>query len=726
MAQKKLTSTLPDFPVAQWGGTNTAIKSAKDLDIGVSPSAVNWVTGWDPRKKIGDHIELRRGMAVLGNRILGSGQINGLGVASDLAGNQVPYFAYQGGTLMYYNAQTNANVQITTLPAAAASDYVSIEPFQGLGGNFAYVSSPNSSLYKSAVADPGSILDVTKSTMQGWINFAGGRMNLWNKNGNAPGSVNKTDVFQSGSDFSNYSQMGYYPQLLTQAETFGTGNGTQKTFNYTLQNQSGGSVNQVQVAGAISAGVSITGFTTGTQPLITTSAPHGITAGQFFIVDGMSGTFGTNFNKQILQAVAASGNLITVNLNTTGYSYAGGGDVYQAESFTDNQNGVMNSNLGGTGTINYITGAITVNFNTAPVNGGDILAAYFFQGLMTGVESFTVPADPGSSSPYVWPQRDGGGGVQTVQPFDGELYAFHNYRTWAIENDPNTYTNSNSIPYRNSIGTPYYKSAFPTGDGVIFIDTSIPAYPKFKILEVAPNTNIDTIEPEPLSDDLDLTQYGFSAPPVFFWNNYYLFACQNIVNGSTQSFNGSTFIMNTESGYWDRLDYQMSMFAQYYGMLLGGSSVSNNVFTLFSGFDDDGATINNFWTSGIYDLGWQGLKTTERFVIEGLMQPSQSLQIYVSYDEGPFTLVQTIKGTDPCVAQGNSQLVGSDTIGSQTVGSGAVYANPFQLDFGLNSDYYNYIQVQFVATGIGYIELDKYVLKCNHRKSMTLQPQNTL
>lgn len=732
MASTKNKTVIPDAVFDEWLGLNTAILSAKDLKPGESPASLNWITGWDPVNKRGDHIELRRGMALLGNRQLGSGGVTGLGVGIDLVGNQVPFWAYPGN-LMYYNAANQQNVQISTLPTSSLNDWFSIEPYQGIAGNFVYVSSPNSSLYKVDVSSPTGILDVTTETFQGNMSFIGGRMNLWNKNGQGQATVDKVDLFQSSVDLQNYSDLSYFPKTIFNpadagpAESVGTGTGSQRLFTHTLSNQNGGSVAQVMVAGAIQAGNAITAFNTAVNATLQTTTPHGIIKGQYFIIDGMTGAFGTQFNGLILQAVAVSPTTIQTNLNTTGYTWSSsGGFVYVSETFLDNQSGELVSNLGGTGTINYTTGALTVNFNTAPILNGDILTQYYYQPLLTGVEDFTVPGSPGSGSAAFWQQRDGGGPLNTVQPFSGSNFCFHLNKTWVVTNDPVTYTNSTNIPYRNNIGTPFYKSAFPTGDGIIFVDTSIPAYPKIKMLAIAPNTTDTTIEPLPISDNLNLTQFGFQQPPVTFWNQYNIFACQNILNGTIQSFNGTTFIMNTESGYWDQLDYQMALFAQYYGTLIAGSSISNNLFTLFSGFDDDGAPIINFWNSNISNLGWGGQKTTERFVVEGLMQPSQSLQIYVSYDQGPFTLVQTILGTDPCVSQGNQQLVGSNTVGSQTVGAGSVYANPFLLDFSLNSDYYNYIQVQLVATGIGYIEVDKYTLKLNHRKTMELQSLNSL
>lgn len=719
MAKKGSSGTqLDDFIVDQWGGLNTAIKSAKDLPLGVSPDSLNWITGWDPNQKKGDHIELRRGMALLGtNRNKGAGSVNGLGVGITISGIQIPFWSYRNN-LFYYNASSQLNVSSGTLSSAAVNDYISIEAFQGLAGAFVYVSSPNSSMYKVPTANPTSLYDITSGSFQGHINFTNGRMNLWNKTQN-PGQPDTLDRFQSSVDLATFSSAGFNQGIVA-----ATGDGSTKSFPFTLSPLT---LFGTIVIGAATEGATISGISAANEAIITTSTAHGLAVGSYLFVDGVASPY-SSINQVVLTVLATTINTLTVNYDTHSFgSYISGGNLYPAtEYFVDNQNGSLISNLGNVGTINYVTGAVTIAFSTAPINGEPVLVQTYNQAPEAGIEDFTIPASPGSGDPYLWPERDGGGSLNAIVPFSGSDYGLHSYRTWVNTNDSNTRGNSIDIPYRNNIGTPFYKSGYPTGDGIVYIDTTVPSDPKFQILTVAPNTTDQTVEPFHLSDSLDLSLQGFVAPPVIYWDKYYLFACQNIVNGSTQSFNGTTFIMNNESGYWDKLDYQISLFEKYYGMLLGGSSISNNVFTLFSGFDDDGSPINNYWTSGIYNLGFNGLKTTERFVIEGLIQPAQQLQIYASYDQGSFILIQTINGTDPCVSQGNPQLVGSDTVGSTAVGAGIVYANPFLLDFQLAADDYNYIQIKFVATKIGYVELDRWTLKLNQKKSMQVQPINTI
>lgn len=727
MAKKK-TTRLPDFVVDTWGGLNTAIKSAKDIEIGTSPDSNNWITGYDAIKKKGDHIELRRGQVLLGNsRNLENGFVSGLGIGIQENGTQIPFWTY-GNNLQYFNVVSGANVSISTLPVAGANDWISIERLNSIAGSFIYISSPNTSLYKIPVSDPTGIIDINNGepptgVIQGNLNFSNSRMNLWNKNGNTQAARDAIDLFQSEPDFSTYSALAGIAVSTGPGDTVGTGDGSTKIFGATLSKVP---VAQPLIAGAIGTGFTITAITAATQSLVTTSSNTGFTPGQYILIEGVVGTMGTALNGHICQVVQGGGEAFSINVDTTSLVYSSGGSAYATEYFTDDQNGDLVSNLGGAGTINYGTGAVSVTFNTAPLNAIVIQAQYYYQAPYTGVEDFVPDEGAGAGTAYIFPQRDGGGSLNAVQPFQGQLYCFHAYRTWVATTDPNAAAATTNIPFRNNIGTPFYNSAYPTGDGIVFLDNSTPAHPKFQVLSIAPNSTTDTVEPFDLAEMLDLSQYAFNAPVVFFWNNYYILCCQNLVNGSAQDFNGTMFIMNIDSGFWDRLDYTVSQLVQYNGTLLSGDSISDNLFTLFSGFDDDGSLIDNYWKSGVYNLDFEGLKKTERFEIEGLIQPAQMLDIYVSYDQGPFTLVQTINGTDACVSQGDPQLVGSDTVGSTVVGAGNITANPFLLDFQLASDVYNYIQVKFVAAGIGYIEIDRFALKYNNMKSIHVLPANTL
>src|SRR5258705_9953265 len=78
---------IPDFTVSQFGGLNTVIKDTKTLKPGIAVDSLNWTTA-----KYGDHIELRRGQALLGEtRVDGAGKITGLGVGVRYDGGMFPF-----------------------------------------------------------------------------------------------------------------------------------------------------------------------------------------------------------------------------------------------------------------------------------------------------------------------------------------------------------------------------------------------------------------------------------------------------------------------------------------------------------------------------------------------------------------------------------------------------------------------------------------------------------
>jgi hypothetical protein len=178
-----------------------------------------------------------------------------------------------------------------------------------------------------------------------------------------------------------------------------------------------------------------------------------------------------------------------------------------------------------------------------------------------------------------------------------------------------------------------------------------------------------------------------------------LLSFQQVRNGATDAFNSRTFLYNKKSGTWDLLDYGCSRLGEYNGSLIAGDSLTNNVFTLFSGFDDDGTTIPNYWTSGYTNLGYSGQKVTHRMVVDGLIQSAQNIDVYLSYDGGTFVKVYKILGNGSYVDTGKSIAVGTQTDGSKVLGGGGtVFANPFHVEFIINSPRYEYVRVKFVAS----------------------------
>ncbi|UPJ35850.1 hypothetical protein IVB45_02220 [Bradyrhizobium sp. 4] len=392
------------------------------------------------------------------------------------------------------------------------------------------------------------------------------------------------------------------------------------------------------------------------------------------------------------------------------------------ETFTDDRSGGMEGNLGGTGTINYATGAVSVTFATAPANLAAMTCSYYYETASSGgILDFSGSSNGQGKS---FRQDDGGGNLMAIYYIGNVAYCFHPLKTWQVTTALDD-TDSTNLHYRD-VGISYQRAAFQTPEGIIFADLSRPTDPKFRRLQVLQGTTNTTIEPLSISDALDLSGYAFDYCVAFRWGDYEMFCFQEKVNGTANTFNSKMLVRNTLSGSWDLLNYYASCLAEYNGTLIAGDSISNNVYTLFSGYDEDGDVIENYWKSGDLNLDSDRLKTTRRMVIAGLIQPDQNVDVSVSYDSGEFTKVYTIEGNASYVDSGIDTYIGGPTIGSKTIGSGgSSVAHPFTVDFPLNSDKYVYARIKFEATDIGFAQINDFTFKDNRDKGRKNLPVRT-
>ena len=625
---------IPDYTISKYYGLNTNIKDIKTLKPGISPDSLNWITGG----KEGDHIELRRGQALLGqtrNTDI-NGKVTGLGVGIRYDGVEIPFFSHTR-KVKYYDVTTDDNIEVGTnmLPAGASGEDVWMEKYQSLAGSFIYLGSPNSSVFKIPVANPDNAVDQSVTDPRFGVfhiglsrAFAGAKI------------TDKTGLFLSYVDKARLST---FTQVT--GEAYGTGDGTTKTFTHTLS--------------AI-------------------SAPK--TAMIIVVTDG-------------------------------------------TETFSDNKDGGLIGNLGGTGTVNYATGAVSVTFNTAPTNLQAITCSYYHETSTSGgILDFTGTA---ATQGAYYPQGDGGGNLMSIYDLNNIYYCFHKLKTYQYTQSLADTTNTN-LPYRN-IGIPYQRAAWQTPEGIIFADLARPTDPKFRRLQVLQGTTNTTIEPLPISDSLDLSAYDFDYCVAFRWGDYEIFCVQEKVVDVSNTFNSKMFVRNVLSGVWDVLDYYASCLMEYEGTLIAGDSISNNVFTLFSGFDDDSDVINNHWTSSDLDLQYDGLKTCRRMVMDGLIQPNQSLKVSLSYDGGAFSEVYTILGNGTYVDSGINTSIGSYTLGSKVIGGGGgSVAHPFEIDFPINSDKFIYVRVKVEALDVGYVSVNSFTFKDIRDKGRKNLPSRTI
>lgn len=625
----------PDFTLSTFYGLNTAVKDLKTLKPGVSPSSLNWITG---REK--DHIELRRGYARLGTtEQTGNGKVTGMGVGLRYDGDQVLWYSH-GRKIKYYDAVSDDSVEVSTdlLPTGADGEDVWMKPYQGLAGSFMYLGSPNSSVYKIPVANPGSAVDqVVANYRWGVFHIGQNRSFAGQRNGTTAGNNDKTGLYMSYID---KDQLSDFTQVTGEA---------------------------VGASGSTS----------------------------------YSGTL----------AVVGSGKTIMY----PSFTEAGG------ETLVDDRNGNLVGNAGSTGTINYATGAYTIQFNHVTV--GAVTVSYYHEtATSAGILDFSSGFANGQAKNLR--QDDGGGNLMAIFNINTIEYCFHLLKTWQLTTSLDD-TQTTNLPYR-TVGIPYPRAADQAPEGIIFADLSRPTEPKFRRLQVLAGTDIQTIEPVSISDALDLSGHAFDYCVAFRWGDYEIFCVQEKVNEVANTFNSVMYVRNVISGAWDKLNYYASVLAELNGTLVAGDSISNNAYTLFSGFDEDGDVIENYWTSSDLDLGSKNLKNCRRMVVGGLIQPDQQLKVSVSYDGGSYTEVYTIEGDGSYVDSGTNTYIGGPTIGSKVIGGGgSTVAHPYEVDFPLNSDRFIYARVKVEALGIGYVSVNFFTFKDIRDKGRKNLPART-
>lgn len=384
------------------------------------------------------------------------------------------------------------------------------------------------------------------------------------------------------------------------------------------------------------------------------------------------------------------------------------------ELFIDNRSGLLVGSLGGTGTINYITGVYSVTFNTPPTNGKRITASYYLEdATVDGVADFVInPTDTTNSAAQIFRQDDGGGRAMAVWPYQGVEYCLHVLRSWllniAVDSAGSTFNNQ---PYYEQIGIPYPRASFPTGDGLLFLNNANPQQPTVSILRIPEASTNLTVVPESISQDLDLSNLGVESAVIYRAGDYDIAAGRAVVDGLEQSYNSLTYIRNVNSDVWNLLDYSFTCLAEYGGQLISGDSLSANVFKLFSGLSDSGAIIRNHWKSAYTDLNIDGLKKVGYINLEGLIQRSQKLEVWISLDNGPYYYVYTILGTGPYVNTAGVVTIGTSMIGTNVIGGGSgattqFTANQYEIDIPIHTGKFEYISFMIKAIDVGYVSVD--------------------
>lgn len=366
------------------------------------------------------------------------------------------------------------------------------------------------------------------------------------------------------------------------------------------------------------------------------------------------------------------------------------------EVYTDNYDGTLTGSLGGTGTINYTSGVYTLS------NPGVGTADYQWEDSTDGgVADFSKSGTRLAGEGFIF-RQDTGGRLMTILSYGATEYCLHENNAWALTLTADD-TDATNLIFRENVGIANWRCAVATGKGIYYMDISDQTKPLFKILTLE-RTSSEVI-PITVSVNYDFADYRFDYGVMEEWDDFILIHCRH--KDSEQ--NNTTFIYSKIWKSIDRLDYFASCAAIYNGTYIVGDSVTDNVWTLFSGFDDDDASINSYWEGNLSKLGIENLKKNKELILQGLIAVNQSYKVYLNPDNSGYSEIGTIEGTGAYVDFNTAVYVGADTIGSQEIGGGGdgVYAYNYVHGLRTNVGKFREAKVKIVPQELGYISLSE-------------------
>lgn len=357
---------------------------------------------------------------------------------------------------------------------------------------------------------------------------------------------------------------------------------------------------------------------------------------------------------------------------------------------------------GPTGTINYTTGAFSLTFPTAPALAASIYATYVHENTNEdGITDFTYSATRLAGEGFRVPQDEGGDPILNVLIGTGGYYSLKSQSTYLFAIDTTDTVISNEV-FRKEIGIPTWRASISTSKGIIFMNTSNPEKPELTILQK--NTTGDAVEPFSLFQHFKFANYVYDDCTLDTYNRYILVACKT--PGAVA--NDRILLCDQSNGTVDITSFNSRTFAKSAGVLYTGSSVSQTVYELFTGFDDDGYAISNFWLGKDETWGTNDLKKYRKIRLKGRIAIDQSYAVYIDYDDRGAQLVGTVLGSGTYVDVTSPQTIGSNMVGEEQVGGNfTTNIYPYQLEIKLKKvPKFRKRTIKFVALGIGYVDID--------------------
>lgn len=362
--------------------------------------------------------------------------------------------------------------------------------------------------------------------------------------------------------------------------------------------------------------------------------------------------------------------------------------------FTDDLSGGLTGDQGGTGTINYATGAYTTDDT-----GAGTVDYQWENSNDGGVTDFRYSATRVAGEGDVLRQDEGGDAIQQVHALESSHFSFKKQRIYKLTLDDSDTTGNNRV-FRSGVGIPSRGASTPTSSGIVFLNTFNADSPELHVLERNPLG--DNFNTRNLTPQFDYSDYTFDECVMDTFGDYVLFTGKT--EGATS--NDRIFVVNLKLNSVDVLSYHADSFAKNAGRLYIGDSLSENVYEVLSGNDDDGHSITAHWTGNEEEYGTEQLKRFRKVRFAGFIAKDQSFLIEVSYDNGAFENIGTIAGDGSYVDAGNPHLVGSDVVGSSLVGGeGEEVAYYYMREFKINSPKFRKRVWRITPQGLGYVSM---------------------
>lgn len=367
------------------------------------------------------------------------------------------------------------------------------------------------------------------------------------------------------------------------------------------------------------------------------------------------------------------------------------------ETFTDNNNGVLTSNLGGTGTVNYTTGAYNLTFNSATT--GNVTADYSYEDSNNnGVTDFTQSTPRLAGEGLVIPQKNQ---IISVIPLAGSYFSLQSFSSYKVTIDADDLGYTNGI-FRSDIGVQSLRSAVGTGQGIIFINTANPSRPMMQ--KLTQNPLGDNFDVKPLFPQFAFENYLYDDALLDTWDQFIILGCKQ----HSSDENDRLLLCNVLNNTVDVTYYGIRTSTKVRGTLNGGDPLSQTTYELFSGFDDNGIKIENFWNSKGETYGNDVLKKVRKMRFKGKIDPDQIIEVYVAPDDGDFQLVGTILGSGDYVDYTSSFAIGTVVIGGGIIGGGdTVNVYGFYMEIKVNIPKFRKRKLKFVAKGFGFCSIEQ-------------------